>query len=234
MTTEQATLEDVIEDGTVEIGGRLMPSDLTPESRAMLADMGIVSGGLEPAAAGGLDFNWRFPSIAFVRDDLAMTLAGSLPLSLDYNLTAHYEDGNLSNARLTITPRERVNLQLSFSSSVPVEIPKVGKLKWELFQPFPLYFGTIVFAAGPVPVVVQPSFQVHIGVDATGHVSFDVVQEGSVELGVKCDSGCSRKRNWSPIVEPQTQFRVNKAVIGASLRGYVRPELTRPHRCRLR
>ena len=226
VTTEQATLEDVIEDGTVEIGGKLMPSDLTPESRAMLADMGIVSGGLKPAAAGGLDFDWRFPSVAFERNGVAMTLAGYLQLSLDYNLTAHYEDGKLSNARLTITPRERVNLQLSFSSSVPVHIPKVGKLQWELFRPLPLTFGTIVFAAGPVPVVVQPSFQVYIGVNATGHVMFDVVQEGSVELGVKCDSGCSRTRNWSPIVDPQTQFRVNKAVIGASLRGYVRPELT--------
>ena len=228
VTTEQATLEDVIDDGTVEITGKLLPADLTPESRAMLADMGIVSGGLEPAAAGGLDFNWRFPSVAFQAGDVALTLGGSVQLSLDYNLTAHYTGGELSNARLTITPRERVNLRLAVGSGVAVP-----GLSYELFRnpanpavPMPLRFGTITFAAGPVPIVVQPSFQVYIGVSATGYVEFDVVQEGSVEVGVECEKDCFDASNWDEIKVPDAQFRVNKAVIGAKLRGYVRPELT--------
>ena len=232
LTTEQATLEDVIEDGTVTYSGRLLPSDLTPASRAMLAESGIVmERGLQPAAAGGHDFQWSFPRVSFQRTvggaPVNLVLDGSMMLSLDYSLTAHYEDKKLHSARFTVTPRERINLKLDSSVDVSDLVTIKGrKLETELFKPTPLLFGTIAFPAGPVPVYIQPSFQVYVGVNAAGHLSVDVVQEGAITLGVECLSDCGRRGSWGPVLTRENQFRVNKAVIGATVTAYVKPELT--------
>ena len=105
VTTEQATLEDVIESGTVEIGGTLKRSDLTAASRAMLADMGIVDAPLQTATdATQYDLSWNFPSVSFSREingvPVYLSLSGNIALSLDYDLEGHYDGNVMREARV--------------------------------------------------------------------------------------------------------------------------------------
>ena len=231
VTTEPATLEDVIENGTLEIGGRLTPADLTAESLEMLRDMGIVTPTLRPAAVGGFDYYWEFPTVDLTRVSggvpFGFTLDGSMALSIDYKLVAEYRLGKLTDIEFTVTPRERVNLRMEVSAGVPKDLvpPRIAPMETALF-PRPLVLASFTFPAGPVPVLVQPSFQVYLGVNAIGHVTLDLVQEGSIKLGVECDANCSKLASWDPIADESFDFSVNEATIGATVKAYVRPELT--------
>ena len=118
-----------------------------------------------------------------------------------------------------------VNLILTAAVSAPLRTISGRKLEFSLF-PRPLIFAPITVLVGPVPVVITPSFQVYFGVDATGEITVDVVQEGSVEVGVQCAARCHLAGSWKPIVDPSVEFRVNEAAVGAEIRGYVRPELS--------
>ena len=220
VTTAPATLEDVIESGTVDMSGALKPSDLTAESRAMLADMGIVEAPLQIASDGtAFDFNWNIPNLTLTPPGdtgLSVTVNGSLSLSLSYHVGGHYDNEIMQSARFTLTPTERVNLRarlnVPLGDAASVVFPDV---KVKLFNPA-LKFGTIVFAAGPVPVVVQPQFNVIIGVSTTGKLTVDVVQDGHATFGIECNRRATR--------EPTPWEKVARLVWGSPLE-YVIDEL---------
>lgn len=225
VTTEQATLEDVVQEGTLVVSGELRETDLTPDSRKAVADAGIIlraGHGLQPASSGGFEFGYDLPNVEFRHGSRSLYMEGSIGFSLEYDLEIDYRDGVVHSARFTIEPRQTVNLRLSAEVSVPKQI--LSGLEFSLF-PTPLIFLPVTVLVGPVPVVITPSFQLYAGVDATGHITVDVVQEGSVQIGVECAASCHRTTSWKPIVDPSVAFRVNEAAVGADVRGYVRPEL---------
>ena len=234
VVTEQATLEDVIDTGRLHVSGELFGADLTPESRTIIAESGVVMRGLPAQPATVDDTRWTtydFPRVAFERDvdgvPFGVVLDGSLSLSVFHELDAYYDQKKLHRARFTVTLREMINLNLAYTANISSLVKKIKgrKLEATVF-PRPLTFLPIYFQVGPVPVVVVPQFQIYLGVDATGYLSVDVAHDGSLTIGVECTSDCNEAASWKPIVQPESRFRLNEAVIGARVKGYVRPEVT--------
>ena len=93
ISTEPATLEDVVQDGTLVVSGELRESDLTEASRKAVADAGIIlnSGrGLQPAASGGFAFGYDIPNVEFSQGSHSLQIDGSIRFSLDYDLQVDY------------------------------------------------------------------------------------------------------------------------------------------------
>ena len=146
--TEQATLEDVITNGTVKIEGELAPEALSERSRRALraAGMSLVAAqAVNDSNSLALDI----PETIFSDGSSAFAISGTLAFSTRYHLTATY-DGGLKDVAFDITPavssRLKVRRIASFSG---------GDLRMRIGSP--LYF-TPVTIPTPIglPLILRP------------------------------------------------------------------------------
>ena len=215
MTTD-ATLEDAIERGTVRISGTLTPDDLTPASRAALAQAGVAAGqdlGLTPAAAGEVQFRYELSAT-----EGSSTLGGSIDFVLGYELIADYDRG-LKDMRFSVTPRQVVTVRLSAAGSF--------RETWQIGPT--LRFSPIPVPGAPLPVFFTPELELHAGVAGGIEASVGATYTESVTVGVECDGACSDTDNWHAINESQQPAASGvsfDAETAGSIRVFVAPKMT--------
>ena len=216
VVTADATLEDAIERGTVRISGTLTPDDLTPASRAALAQAGVVAGqdrGLTPASAGEVRFGYELSAT-----DGSSTLGGSIDFVLGYELIADYDRG-LKDVRFSVTPRQVVTVRLSTTGSF--------RETWQIVPT--LRFSPISVPGAPFPVVFTPELELHAGVAGGIEASVGAIYTGSVTVGVECDEACSDTDNWHSINEshqPAASGVSFSTEAAGSIRVFVAPKMT--------
>ena len=213
--TSEASLEDVLIEGTVTISGTLTPADLTPASRAALVESGLVAApasGLAPAAARELRFGYDLSAT-----DGASTLSGRIDFVLGYELTANY-DGGLKNMRFSITP----------SSVLTVEVSAEGSFRkeWQLGE---LSFAPRRIPRLPFPVYFTPQMELYAGVDGGFKASVSARHTASVTVGATCADDCGNPESWHDISE-SAQLNASgvsfEARTAGQVRIYVAPKLT--------
>ena len=214
--SSDASLEDVLIRGTVTISGTLTPDDLTPASRAALAESGLVARraeGLGSATAGELLFGY----------DLSATEGGSkfsgrIDFVLGYELTANYDHG-LKDMRFSITP----------SSVLTVEVSATGYFReeWQLGRE--LSFLPRKIPRLPFPVYFTPQVELYAGVDGGFDASVMARHTASVTVGAACEEDCGNTESWNDVSE-SAQLQASgvsfEARTAGQVRIYVAPKLT--------
>ena len=216
VTTSDASLEDVLTEGTVTISGTLTPNDLTPASKAALAESVLVASGggsLGPAAAGELRFGYDLSAT-----EGGSTLSGRIDFVLAYELTVNY-DGGLKDMRFSITPQQVVTVTVSAKGAFDRQW-RVGRT---------LRFSALPVPAAPFPIYFTPELDLLAGVNGGWETSVRARHALSVTAGAECKENCSESENWNSIGDvSQSQA----SGVGFSteaegmLRVYVAPQLT--------
>lgn len=214
--TADATLEDAIERGTVRISGTLTPADLTPASRAALAESGVVAGqdrGLTPAATGEVQFDDELSAT-----DGSSTLGGSIDFVLGYELIANYDRG-LKDMRLSVTPRHEITVRLSATGSF--------QKTWQIVPT--MRFSPIPVLGAPIPIYFTPALELHAGVAGGIQANVSATHTASVTVGVECEGACGDTANWNSINE-STQTAASGVSFTTETAGtitvFVAPKLT--------
>ena len=236
VTTEHATLEDVIVEGALRISGELRKEHLSPESLQAIADAGIVdlsaTGNQRTLLPAGksdfLEFAFGFPKVAFIDRGHTLIVDGDFRFGITYDINFDVGVTGIRSGKFTLTPKQVVNLRVTETNDISGAFGRVtfrddnGDLVFPLF-PIPLSY-SITVPTYPVPITVTPTFQLYLGVDKAGRVTFDVTGEGSVEIGAECLRDCNSIRHWKPVLEPSLQFTAKDVTMVDSLRGFMRPE----------
>jgi hypothetical protein len=192
VTTEQATLTDVIDQGEVAFREHITAADV---SQAGVAQPGVrlVTG---PSAAGPLSGT----GVPVLRGDatdgfgfeLTTTIAekveveGSVWLDPDVYVDWEVGWGGVESAALTQTLSTSTDLTVSLKASLDQEV------KQTIYKQT---LAVITIMVGPVPVVVTPEFEVYVG--ASGEVTAGVT--AGVSLTTETTAGISYDGDdWTP------------------------------------
>ncbi len=182
VTTTQATLSDVIDEGEVAFSKRIQTSDLSPQ--------GIVAPGVrlitDPAPPGALPGSPGRDFTDGIGFDITTTIADTAEVEgdvwLDPTTYIDWDIGwtGLNSAAFTQTLNTTTDLSVSLKASVDKEI------KQEIYKE-PLAIITIM--VGPVPVVITPEFEVYVGVSgkATAGVTAGLSINTETSVGVSYD-----------------------------------------------
>jgi len=212
--TNPARIEDAIEQGAVQLSAVLTPADVRAGTQRPGVALASVAHALGP-------------------DRFVVNLDDVVLLDLDGNLSTT-DDQARANGMFSFEPRldfdlrlrgfrleelsmiggatERV--QLSITSDVQiVDLHEEVAVATYLFQPITLWVGW-------VPVVFSPMLTVHVGLDGSAQVGFDVAvsQDATLSAGLVYAGG-----RWRPVHEFSNDFTFTPPTVSANVRarGYV-------------
>ena len=213
VVTAPASVEDVVDQGTLRISGTLGPDDLTAQSRAELeASMGRR---LQSAAGAGDDILGFRRALAVSYQ--GVTVSGSVEFKIGYELVARYDAG-LKDLRAAITAAQSTVVSVSATASIMRE--------WQLGRT--LKFTPIVIPTPVIPLVFTPELEFYLGVEGGFNVEVSVQHDSVVKIGVECREGCSEAGNWNRFFERSGS--PGDVSVGTEVAGYARvllsPKLT--------
>jgi hypothetical protein len=213
VTTDQAKLEDAIEQGVVAATQELSPDDVR---------QGTQLSGVEVASLGPLQSPGAF----------IVTLDNVVLLDLDGN-SETTDDQVVANGQLSFQPRFDFNLRmrgfrierLSATSGATerVDLSITADIQLldvqEEVQVARFMLRPITIWVGWMPVVFAPVLSVDVGLDGSAHVGFEVgvAQEANLDVGLAYANG-----GWSPIATFTNDFTYTPPTITANcnVRGY--------------
>jgi len=183
--TTQATLEDAIEDGTIEINQVLTPADLNV---AVAMQKGIALEGVGTAGIQALASEGFYLSI----DDVVIydkdgnhetqgdqiKASGSIAIDPDFIFNLKIEDRELENVSFFFNANE--TLEISAETEVDLlDIEKKIELARYNFAPITLWIGW-------VPVIISPILTLNVGLDGEVSVGIEagVTQEATLTAGL--------------------------------------------------
>lgn len=205
VTTEQATLLDVIEKGLLEETFELTEDDI--ESIDVLTDgltysmmdraaleAAAVAAGLEPHQAGS--FGYDFEVVIYdvdgdedTKDDRMLAFGGITVkptgnIELDVDCSYWCFGGIEVQFLAEVGLNETAKLGLKGTGPLGIELEKTIPLISFNMKP-------LVFGIGPVPVVITPKLKLELKFEGTlgATVSYEVVQTLSTTVGVSYDDG---------------------------------------------
>jgi len=211
VTTEQARLEDAIEQGVVHASQELTPGDVRAGTELPGVELAYAGPGLGPSAS------------AFV-----VELEDVVLLDLDGNLETT-DDQVRANGQLSFQPRfdfdlrmrgfrierlsaisgatERVDLDITAQMQL-LDAHEEVQVAYYLLQPITVWVGWL-------PVVFTPVLTVDVGLDGSAVVGFDVgvAQEANLNVGLVYANG-----GWSPVSEFTNDFTFTPPAITANCR----------------
>ena len=211
VSTDQARLEDAIEQGVVHASQELTPGDVRAGTKLPGVALASAGPGLSPSAN------------AFVveLDDVVL-------LDLDGNLETT-DDQVRANGQLSFQPRfdfdlrmrgfrierlsaisgatERVDLDITAKIQL-LDAHEEVQVAYYLLQPITVWVGWL-------PVVFTPVLTVDVGLDGSAVVGFDVAvaQEANLDVGLVYANG-----GWSPVSEFTNDFDFTPPTITANCR----------------
>ncbi|HLC04969.1 MAG TPA: hypothetical protein VJK02_18200 [Anaerolineales bacterium] len=216
VTTVDATLEDAIEAGWIQVTQALSPDDIQESVKmaGVLLDEG-------PRVQSG--FNYDLANVVLYDDDGdpgttndQIVANGSIALELGFAFRLVMSGSQVRELSFRSNANETAQLQIESE----VEFPLIQEEK-EIARH---YFSPIAFFVGQVPIVIVPVLTVNVGVDGSVHVgvSTDVTQQATLTAGLIYDEG-----TWSPVSVFSNEFQFNPPSLSAdlNLKGYAGAEL---------
>lgn len=213
LDTAPATLEDAIEDGSINLDSDSTTSTLNPA---------VLRNGVTMTSNKGLGtFNIPMNSVLYdadgnnstTYDQVKATGNISISPSFDFNVDIRH----FSIQRIKFTDKTTETASLAVTAGGSVSFSKRVEI-WS--QPL----APISFAIGPVPVWITPIVKVYIGADGEVHASVttSVTQQATMTAGLQYDRG-----NWSTITSFTNSFSFQPPTVsaGGSLKAYAGPEL---------
>ena len=218
--TENTTLEDAVQQGSVSVSKHLTPADIKsmsalPEKRTLVKLSGMT-----------LDDSFFFDikDVVLYDDDGNLNTTGdqikangSLELAPGFDFSMAVKDWTLQELRCVFDVQENVELEFQME----VELAKV-ELKYELAR---LYLGTITVFVGPVPVVFLIEMPIYLRGDGEVSVGITtkVTQQANLSAGLRYQNG-----NWSPVsgLNNSFGFEPPRLSAGVEFKGYIDPPLS--------
>jgi hypothetical protein len=191
--TKNATLEEVVEEGSLSIGGELLPED----TRNINLAPGVSMVQHDQERAGDSQ-SWEFDLLTNLYEDEHgyFRIRGNLLIDLSYHFNLSIKRLRLQELSFTVTVEEESELFVEgeYHRRLAKEVP-IAKV----------YFTPITFFIGPVPVVISPELELYVGVNGEVNAEFTtgITHEFSYTGGAKYERG----DGWSKIrVGPHNNF----------------------------
>lgn len=219
VTTTDATLEDAIQQGSIQFSKQLTPADIQTATFAP----GV---SLAQNKITGLNDSFFFEindvvlydqdgDYSTINDQLKAN--GSLEFSPDFDFDLSVENWTLQELEFIYNLDETVELEFL----VDVEVAS-AEFYYQIAQ---LNLGTITVFIGPVPVVflVQMPIYVRVDGDLAVGLTTSVTQQANVSAGLRYANS-----TWSPISNLTNSFTYNPPTptVGVNIKGYVDPPLS--------
>ncbi len=215
LETAPATLQDLLNYGTVHVSGTLSEEDLlSPQLAARTEAIDL---------ADPLEFSYTLDTVLYdhdgdpATDDDQIVAHGTIDFSLAYEFEVEFGWFSIERFAFTATTSEVA----SFDVEGDIALVSVDYSK-ELWRH---YFTPITVMVGPIPVVIVPLVTITVGVngDVTVGVTCGVDQRADLIAGVAFEDG-----SWGLIQEFTYDFDYREPVVTATclFRGYARPELS--------
>ncbi|MBT6773915.1 hypothetical protein HOA91_00950 [Candidatus Woesearchaeota archaeon] len=209
--TQQATLEDAIQNGTVK-AHLDFSEDYLGKADAMMDNVSVET--KQFPLSTGLNINFDntnlYNNILFLDGNLDMSLGADLEVDINWF--------KVERVRYTLTGTEDLELKIrgEYSQIIHDQLPPIEPVK----------FPPIAFAIGPVPVIITPNFTITFGVDANGELSAETSIQQSTELqyGVEYNN-----KQWSPIKNFDNHFNYSPfsfSKANASIEVYAKPKFS--------
>lgn len=208
--TVDASLEDAIEQGVVEISRALTTDDLA----RLPQEQGIRVAKMRPGRAPGV-ISVKIDNVSLADKVFAN---GEVEVEPKFNFKVVIKNHQIQEVLFTNETNEKVTLELQ--GQLPYKDVKLSKeIKRLRFKPFTIW-------VGPLPVVIRPKLVVVVGVrgDLPDKITTSVVHNGVLRAGVHYD----RANQWT--LEPTDfshtyDFNPPQVATGASLKAYAGPRL---------
>jgi formylglycine-generating enzyme required for sulfatase activity len=213
VTTEPATLEEAVQDGSGYERQALDPANVV----SMTALPGVKM--LPSSSKAPLTFYFEVNDVVLYDDDGNLSTTddqikanGSLEFDMEYEFYMNIENGQLRSLVLannnTVTSTLEIVVEVELAS-----IEEEAILATQTFSP-------VVIWVGPVPVVFVPQMDVVVGVD--GSIKIGISTSVSAELGMRAGISYSADTGWKPIGEITNLFTFTPphATLEATIKGY--------------
>lgn len=225
--TSSASLEQVIEDGSWAVN--LGDSQATTGSGTTSITSVVHALGTRQQALLGKQ-TWDLKGKTLVNKkikgaDVKVTLTqGKATFAPDVTLAAKHSWGRLKEAKVQVTGKLSLDLEVTTTVSDSVKIDK-SQTEIALIKPLTKH---LVFAIGPVPVTVKLVFNLY------GGYSLDVGAKGTASAGFRCTSDINagavyKDERWSNSWSPSMTCTQIPPKLGlnakASVRVHIRPEI---------
>ena len=220
--TTQATLEDAIERGSIEINKRLTPQDVSAATavRQGVSFKGMVSTQALEAEGFYVEID---DVVLFDKDGDYSTTSDQIKakgtISFDPSLVFNMkiEDFRLQQLTFANTMTETAELEIKSEAEIIDIQKKVEVARYNLTP--------IIVWVGWVPVVITPILMVNVGVDGDVSVGVktSVTQEATLRAGLAFNNG-----TWGVISDFSNDFQFvpPSLTVGCEVRGYAGPQLS--------
>ena len=186
LATKQATITQVVENGTLKFSRKVTPAD-------------VVGGSITDRSSV---FHTNLSQVLYDADGNAATTYdqiradGSLDLDMTFNFNMNVSGSSVSQFECSVTSVNTADLKLTAGGALPALHKEVVLYTYYL-NPITVWFGFI-----PIPIASQ-AIQIKLGVD--GQVFAQVVSEAkdvySLQTGVRYQNSA-----WSPIFNQSNTF----------------------------
>jgi formylglycine-generating enzyme required for sulfatase activity len=218
--TENATLEDAIQQGEININQVLTPQitqsvQLAPGVTLMPSSMN----------APNVSFYFKLENFLVYDDDGNLNTKsdqvlanGSVEISPELHFSLQIRDGQLESLYFTTGATETADL--NFETKLEKSL-----IQKEILLAPPYYLPAITVFVGPVPVVILPVLTFNLGVDGSVHVGVTtgVKQVLNLNGGAQYSNG-----SWSPVAQYSKQFSFTPPTLslGLDFKGYANAHLS--------
>ena len=219
VTTSEASLEDVIVEGSVTVTQQLGPEDVA-DIEMLLHGVSVASHGAPGVATTSfLEYTWAFDFDHVLLDvdepeyRLKATVDGGIGLSLTPTFHAAWRGARLREFEVTVglSQRAELNLQVDGGGSFERELPFARKT-----------LSPVTVMIGPVPIVYTYDILLYIG--ARGELDVEVLVSLAQTLDSQLGLGYERDRTppWQPIATVDLGFEGPDVAFSANAmaRGY--------------
>jgi len=216
LSTQQATLEDAIEDGNISLKQNLQ--------KARISKVDYYYDGISYKLNKGQESNFEF-ELDIILYDLdgdpnttndQVKLVGDFILDADVVFEAKISSFKLKNAKIGLEATNSESLQLiaNLSYSIEKEITLAT-----------VHFSPIYFQLGPVPVVILINLDIKAGGSGFANANLTV----GIDNTISYEAGVSyvRGQGWNPYSEFDNQFNYTPPTLSANAgaRVFVKPEV---------
>ncbi len=215
VNTEDATLEDAIESGSLDVSRVLTPDDVKGEWVAQGVTLGESLRGAGGCTAPAFCLTLR-DVVLYDAGGAQVKANGSIRLEPTFDWSLKIKGFKLKEASLIVGAGERVDLQITSDVNHP-GIRKEVAIFERSFDSWTVWIGF-------VPVVIRPVLTISVGLDGSVQIGMrvGVTQEARLRVGLRYTS-----KEFETISEFSNRFDFNSELTGGlNLKGYAGAQVT--------
>ena len=214
--TTQATLEDAIESGTIEVARVLTASDIQSAS-ALIEGIALKTHSAISEADGVLHVDMNNVVLYDEDGNLGTTddqirANGAIDIDPGFDFKIEMDRFTIEKLSFTNNITETVNLELS--SQITIDTYNEVEIARYYFTPITVSI-----------LVITPVLTVNVGFDGevSAGITTNVTQTATLTAGLSYDSGV-----WNPVCDFSNEFQFNPPVLfaEAAVKGYAGPQLS--------